>query len=100
MRQPLRVINHMARWQEWGQLTGRSDGAAISLASGFPSSPQARSVPADDSSGTRHLLLKEVVSPEILSVEESLSKKDLLGPLHFPYHPRIATHTGSSLDCG
>lgn len=69
-----------------------------------PSSPEARSAPADDFSGTRHLLLKEVASPEILSVEESLSKKDLflilLGPLHFPCYPRMATLTGSSLDCG
>lgn len=69
-----------------------------------PSSPQARSAPADDFNGTRHLLLQEIVSPEILSVEESLSKKDLflvlLDPLHSPCHPRMATHMGSSLDCG
>lgn len=69
-----------------------------------PSSPQARTALADDFSGSRHLLLQEAVSPEVLSVEESLSKKDLflilLDPLHFPCHPRMATHTGSSLDCG
>lgn len=69
-----------------------------------PSSPQARSAPADDFSGTRHLLLRDVVSPEILSGEENLSKKDLflilLGPLYFPCYPRMATLMGSSLDCG